>query len=167
MPGKPATSATWWPMRPRPPAEAYLRLRTLPGEQTQVDWGHFGHLQIGRARRPLMGFVMVLSYSRRIFLRFCLDARMDSFLRGHVEAFIAFGGLARTLLYDNLKSAVLERVGDAVRFNPELLAFAAHYCYEPRPVAVARGNQKGRVERQFATFARPSSPHASSPTWTI
>jgi len=134
-------------MRPRPPAEAFLRLRTLPGEQAQVDWGHFGHLQIGRARRPLMAFVMVLSYSRRIFLRFFLDARMDSFLRGHVEAFVAYGGVARVLLYDNLKSAVLERVGDAVRFNPELLRFAAHHCFEPRPVAIARGNEKGRVER--------------------
>ena len=39
-------------MRPCPAAEAYLRLRKLPGEQAQVDWGHFGHLQIGRARRP-------------------------------------------------------------------------------------------------------------------
>jgi hypothetical protein len=134
-------------MRPRPASEAFLRLRTLPGEQAQVDWGHFGHLSIGRARRPLMAFVMVLSYSRRIFLRFFLDARMDSFLRGHVEAFIAYGGCARVLLYDNLKSAVLERVGDAVRFNPALLAFAAHHRYEPRPVAVARGNEKGRVER--------------------
>ena len=134
-------------MRPRPAAEAYLRLRTLAGEQAQVDWGHFGHLQIGRARRPLMAFVMVLSYSRRIFLRFFLNARMDSFLRGHVEAFTAFGGCARVLLYDNLKSAVLERVGDAVRFNPELLKFATHHRFEPRPVAVARGNEKGRVER--------------------
>ncbi len=134
-------------IRPRPPAEAYLRLRTLPGEQAQVDWAHFGHLQIGRARRPLMAFVMVLSYSRRIFLRFFLDARMDSFLRGHVEAFQAFNGSARVLLYDNLKSAVLERQGDAIRFNPALLAFAGHYRYEPRPVAVARGNEKGRVER--------------------
>ena len=43
-------------LRPRPAAEAYLRLRTLPGEQAQVDWAHFGHLQIGRARRPLMAF---------------------------------------------------------------------------------------------------------------
>jgi transposase len=134
-------------MRPRPPAEAFLRLRTLPGEQAQVDWGHFGHLQIGRARRPLMAFVMVLSYSRRIFLRFFLNARMDSFLRGHAEAFLAYGGCARVLLYDNLKSAVLERMGDAIRFNPELLRFSAHHCFEPRPVAVARGNEKGRVER--------------------
>ena len=133
-------------MRPRPSAEAYLRLRTLPGEQAQVDWAHFGHLPIGRARRPLMAFVMVLSYSRQIFLRFFLDARMDSFLRGHVEAFTALG-LARVLLYDNLKSAVLQRQGDAIRFNPVLLALAGHYRFEPRPVAPARGNQKGRVER--------------------
>ena len=73
-------------MRPRPAAEAYLRLRTLPGEQAQVDWGHFGHLQIGRARHPLMAFVMVLSHSRMIFLRFFLDARMDSFLRRSRQA---------------------------------------------------------------------------------
>ncbi|MBL0087676.1 MAG: IS21 family transposase [Ideonella sp.] len=139
-------------LRPRPPAEAYLRLRTLPGEQAQVDWAHFGHLSIGRARRPLMAFVMVLSHSRMIFLRFFLDARMDSFLRGHVEAFGAFNGCPRVVLYDNLKSAVLERVdhaASAIRFNPALLALAGHYRFEPRPVAPARGNEKGRVERSI------------------
>ena len=134
-------------LRPRAPAEAFLRLRTLPGEQGQVDWGHFGTLSIGRAERPLMAFVMVLSYSRRIFLRFFLDARMENFLRGHEAAFTAWNALPRVLLYDNLKSAVLERRGDAIRFHPTLLAFAGHYRYEPRPVAVARGNEKGRVER--------------------
>ena len=51
------------------------------------------------------------------------------------------------LLYDNLKSAVLERRDDAIRFHPTLLELAAHYRFEPRPVAVARGNEKGRVER--------------------
>ena len=94
-----------------------------------------------------MAFVMVLSYSRQIFLRFFLDARMENFLRGHVAAFTAWQGLPRVILYDNLKSAVLERQGDAIRFHPTLLDFAAHYRYEPRPVAVARGNEKGRVER--------------------
>lgn len=133
--------------RPRPAAEAYLRLRTLPGEQAQVDWGHFGHLTIGRARRPLMAFVMVLSWSRMIYLRFFLNARMENFLRGHAGAFAAWDGVPRVLLYDNLKSAVLERQGEAIRFNPDLIAFARHYRFEPRPVAVARGNEKGRVER--------------------
>jgi transposase len=133
--------------RPRAQPEAYLRLKTLPGEQGQVDWGHFGKHRIGRAERALMAFVLVLSWSRRPFLRFFLDARMASFLRGHEAAFQAWGGLPRVLLYDNLKSAVLERQGDAIRFHPTLLAFAAHYRFEPRPVAVARGNEKGRVER--------------------
>jgi len=85
--------------RPRPRAEAYLRLRSLPGEQGQVDWAHFGHLDIGRARRPLMAFMMVLSHSRQIFLRFFPDARMENFLRGHVAAFSAWFGVPRVLLY--------------------------------------------------------------------
>lgn len=133
--------------RPRPRAEAYLRLRTLPGEQMQIDWGHFGHMQIGRARRPLMGFVAVLSWSRQIFLRFYLGAYMENFLRGHVGALTAWGGCARVVLYDNLKSAVLERSSNVIRFHPTLLALSGHYHFDPRPVAVARGNEKGRVER--------------------
>lgn len=134
-------------LRPRKQPEAYLRLKTLPGEQAQVDWGHFGHIQIGKARRPLMAFVMVLSWSRKIFLHFYLNQQMENFLRGHIAAFEAWDGLPKVLLYDNLKSAVLERQGDAIRFHPTLLALSAHYHFEPRPVAVARGNEKGRVER--------------------
>jgi transposase len=134
-------------LRPRPAAEAYLRLRTLPGEQAQCDWAHFSKLSVGRAVRPLMAFVMVLSYSRHLFLRFYLGAAMNYFIRGHVEAFAAFNSVPRVLLYDNLKSAVLERSSDAIRFHPTLLELAAHYRFEPRPVAVARGNEKGRVER--------------------
>jgi len=134
-------------LRPRPPAEAFLRLRTLPGEQAQVDWGHFGKVTIGRAQRRLYAFVMVLSWSRQVFLRFYLSAAMPNFLRGHVDAFDFFEGVPRVLLYDNLKSAVLERAGDAIRFHPTLLELAAHYRYEARPVAPARGNEKGRVER--------------------
>ena len=133
--------------RPRPKHEAFLRLRTLPGEQMQIDWGHFGHLDIGRAQRPLMGFVAVLSWSRQIFLRFYLGAHMENFLRGHVGAVTAWGGCPRIALYDNLKSAVLERHGSVIRFHPTLLAMAGHYHFDPRPVAVARGNEKGRVER--------------------
>ena len=140
-------------LRPRPAAEAYLRLRTLPGEQSQCDWAHFGKLTIGRAERALMAFVMVLSYSRHLFLRFYLGASMSYFIRAHVEAFTYFTTVPRVVLYDNLRSAVLERVGEAIRFNPTLLELAAHYRFEPRPVAVARGNEKGRAERAIR-FAR-------------
>lgn len=72
---------------------------------------------------------------------------MPSFLAGHVTSFRFFGAVPRTILYDNLKSAVLEREGDAVRFHPTLLALAGHYRFEPRACAPYRPNEKGRVER--------------------
>lgn len=142
-------------VRPCRVPEAYLRLKTLPGEQGQVDWGHFGKIIVGRAKRMLVAFVMVLSWSRAIFLRFFLGQQLSNFLRGHEAAFEAYQGVPRVLLYDNLKSAVLERVGDAIHFNPVLLEFSGHYRYEARPVAVARGNEKGRVERAIG-FVRTS-----------
>lgn len=136
-------------MRPRKPAEAYHRLRTLIGEEAQVDWGHFGQARVGRATRPLSAFVMVLSWSRMPFVCFSYDQRMGTFLDGHIRAFRFFQGVPRLLLYDNLRSVVTARRGLAVQFNQTALDFAAHYRFEPRPVGVRRGNEKGRVERMI------------------
>src|SRR3989442_1150715 len=127
-------------IRPAARAEAYLRLETLPGEQAQVDWGNFGAFPVGGARRILSCFVLVLSWSRAVYARFALDQTLESFLRGHVEAFTALGGVPRTLLYDNLKSVVLERVGDHIRFHPRLLELAGHYPFAPQPCAPYHGN---------------------------
>jgi transposase len=134
-------------LRPASGTEAYFVLNTMPGEQAQVDWAHFGHVVVGKARRRLYAFVMVMSWSRAIHALFTLDQTTDSFLLGHVKAFEFFRGSPRVILYDNLKSAVLQRHGDVFQFNPRLLELCAHYHFEPRPVAVARGNEKGRVER--------------------
>jgi transposase len=134
-------------LRPIPAAEAYLRLTVFPGEQAQADWGVFGTVRIGRATRPLSGFIMVLSWSRALHAVFTPDQSLESFLRGHVEAFAYFGGCPRAVVYDNLRSAVLERQGDAIRFHPRLLELCGHYHFVPRPCAPARGNEKGRVER--------------------
>ena len=90
---------------------------------------------------------------------------MENFLRGQVGAFAAWGGVPRTLLYDNLKSAVLERQGQAIRFNPVLLGFAGHHRYEPRPVAVARGNEKGRVERAIRYIRDNFFAGRTLPVW--
>lgn len=137
-------------LRPKPKGEAYLRLSTLPGEQGQCDWAHFGKLKVGNAERRLLAFVMVLSWSRRIFLRFYFGDSTANFLWGHVEAFEHFQVVPREVLYDNLKSAVLERAGDAIHFNPDLLALAAHYRFAPKPVGVRMANHKGRVERAIS-----------------
>jgi transposase len=133
-------------VRPRPQAEAFLLLRTLPGEQGQVDWGHFGKITIGRAQRALSCFVFVLGYSRAVFARFTLDQTLESFLRCHVMAFEALG-VPREILYDNLKSVVIERCGEHIRFHPQILELAGHYHFAPKPCAPYRGNEKGKVER--------------------
>jgi transposase len=164
-------------LRPRPHAEAYVRRAVLAGQEAQVDWAHFGKLTVGRAQRDLWAFVMVLAYSRLRFVRFGLRAAMPSFLRGHVESFHFFDAVPRVVLYDNLKSAVIEREGDAVRYHPTLLALAGHYRFEPRACAPYRPNEKGRVERAiqdvrdnfFAArdFASLDDLNAQAQAWCI
>jgi transposase len=127
--------------------EPFLQLQTFPGEQAQVDWAHFGHVMVGRAKRALSCFVMTLSYSRALYLEFFFDQTMENFLRGHVHAFEYWSGQPRVILYDNLKSAVLERRGNQIHFHPRLIELSAHYHFAPRPCQVRAGNQKGRVER--------------------
>ena len=127
--------------------EPFLRLDAFAGEQAQVDWAHFGHVMVGRARRALSCFLITLSYSRALYLEFFFDQTTENFLRGHVHAFEAWNGQPRVLLYDNLKSAVLERRGRHVQFNPRLVELSAHYHFAPRACQVRAGNQKGRVER--------------------
>lgn len=143
--------------------EAFLRLETFPGEQAQADWASFGEVTIGRARRRLSCFVLTLSYSRAMWLEFFLDQSLENFLLGHVNAFHDWGGVPRSVLYDNLKSAVLERFGDAVRLHPRLLELCGHYHFAARPCNVGRGNEKGRVERTIG-YVRESFFAARS--WT-
>src|SRR5207249_8839505 len=92
-------------------------------------------------------FVMTLSYSRSLVLEFFFDQTLETFLRGHVRAFDQVCGVPRTILYDNLRSAVLERRGDAIHFHPRLLELCAHYHFAAQPCRPGRGSDKGVVER--------------------
>jgi transposase len=134
--------------RQPPSGDAHLRLRTLPGEQAQIDWASFGKIKVGDTERKLYAFVMTLSWSRKIFLRFYLNQGMANFQRGHMDAFEYFGNkVPRKCLYDNCKVVVKERIGNAIVYNPELLSFAGHYHFQPLAVWPAKPNLKGRVER--------------------
>lgn len=126
--------------------KVYLRIETEPGEQAQVDWGHFGYLRIGNTRRPLSCFAMVLSYSRALYIDFSLDQRLETFLLMHRRALEFFGGVPKRILYDNLKSVVLHHIGSTVQFNPRFLTFAGHYLFEPTAAPVRYPEAKGRVE---------------------
>lgn len=136
-------------IRPKKTQEAFVKLSTLPGEQGQVDWAEFGWVDVPGGKRKLLAFVLTLSWSRAIFLRFYLGGRMVEFSHGFIEAFSFFGGVPKIILHDNLKSGVLERAGKLIRFNPTFLELARHYRFDPRAVAVRKGNQKGRVERSI------------------
>lgn len=132
-------------LRPKPP-QAFLRIETLPGEQAQVDWANCGTIRIGSALRKLSCFVMVLSYSRMLYLEFTLSQCIEDFLAAHLNAFKFFQGLPKKILYDNLKTVVLSRVGREIRFNPRFTDFAGYHLFEPIPCAVAQAHQKGKIE---------------------
>jgi transposase len=108
---------------------------------------------------------MTLSYSRALYLEFFFDQTTENFLRGHVHAFQAWAGQPRVILYDNLKSAVLERRGSQILFNPRLIELSAHYHFAPRPCQVRAGNQQGRVERAIRYVRDSFGPAATSPRW--
>ncbi len=126
--------------------KVYVRVEMEPGEQAQVDWGHFGHLRIGNSQRPLSAFAMVMSYSRALYVDFSLDQRLETFLLMHRRALEFFGGVPKKILYDNLKSVVLHHVGSTIQFNPRFLHFAGHYLFEPTAAPVRYPEAKGRVE---------------------
>ena len=146
-------------MRPRRTSRAAMRLTFYPGEQGQVDWGDFGPVTIGRAERRLMGFVLTLSYSRRIVLRFFHGAAMSHFLAGHIAAFETLNGVPRSLLYDNLKSVVTARRGRAITYNPTFIDFFRHYAFEAPAAWPRNPRHKGRVERSIGYVRTAFMPH--------
>src|ERR1700674_3301718 len=134
--------------RVRPPRrEAFLKLSFAAGECAQLDWGEFGSIGVGATRRRLSFFVMVLCYSRLMYVEFTVAQTMEHFLAAHEHAFAAFQGCPARLMIDNLKSAVLTRVvGEAPVFNARYLDFARHWAFNITACNVAKGNEKGRVE---------------------
>ena len=133
-------------IRPRR-TPAFLKLAFAPGECAQVDWGSYGSIQVGETRRRLSFFVMVLCYSRMMYLEFTVSQTMEHWLACHQNAFAAFGSVPKRIMIDNLKSAVLKRiVGEAPVFNSRYLDFASHFGFTIAPCGVGKGNEKGRVE---------------------
>jgi transposase len=133
-------------LRPASAPGAFLRLETQPGEYSQVDWANIGSVQIGNARRQLSCFVMVLSYSRMMYLEFTLSQRLEDFIAAHVNAFRYFGGVPQIINYDNLKTVVLSRVGADIRFHTRFMDFAGYYLIKPVPCGIRKANEKGKVE---------------------
>ena len=126
---------------------AYLLLAFAPGECAQVDWGSFGSIPVGSTRRRLSFFVMVLCYSRLIYVEFTLSEGMEQFLACHRHAFEFLGAVPERVVIDNLKVGVLRHpTGEKPVFHPRYLDLAAHYGFQPVACNVRKANEKGRVE---------------------
>ena len=133
-------------VRPRR-APAFLTLSFAPGDCAQVDWGQHGSISVGDTRRRLSFFVMVLCYSRMLYVEFTLQETMEHFLAGHQNAFEFFGAVPARVMVDNLRSAVLRHaLGEAPVLHPQYRDFADHYGFRITPCGVGQPHEKGRVE---------------------
>jgi len=135
------------PYRPPLQAKATVRFETMPGQQAQVDWAHFGFIQHQGRQRRLYAFLMTLGWSRAMYLEFTVSTIEAWWLRCHVHAFHYLGGVPKEMLHDNLKTAVLERRADgSICWHPRYLDFADYYGFAPRACQPYRAQTKGKVE---------------------
>jgi len=133
--------------RPAAAGEVYLRLETLPGEQSQVDWAHVGQLRVKGGMRALYCFVLMLRYSRAIWAELVLEQTTMSLVRSLARAAKFFEGVTHQWLFDNPKSIVAAREGRAIRFQPQLVELAGELHVSLRACRVRTPTDKGGVER--------------------
>lgn len=132
-------------VRPREVADPVVRFETKPGVQGQVDFAEF-HFSWGKR----YALVVVMGYSRQMWLRFYERQDMATLFRGLEEAFAFFGGVPEELLFDQMKAVItkdLRLLGGQVVVNEEFLRFAAHWGFRARACRPYRAKTKGKVER--------------------
>ena len=135
------------PRRRRRQPQATVRFETGPGEQAQVDWGSLAYIAEDGRKRQVWAFVMVLSWSRAIYVEFVRRADVATFMRCHVNAFEYFGGVPRRCLYDNAKVVVLGRDGDGrPEWNSRMLDLSLRVGFEMRLCRPYRAQTKGKGE---------------------
>ncbi len=127
--------------------QATVRFETALGEQAQVDWGSFSYVGEKGHKHRIWAFVMVMSWSRAIYVEFVRRADTGSFLQCHVNAFEHFGGVPRRCLYDNAKVVTLGRDAEGhVEWNGRMVDFALRVGFEMRLCRPYRAQTKGKVE---------------------
>lgn len=103
-------------------------------------------------------FVLVLCYSRAIYVEFTTDEKLVTLIRCHEHAFHWFGGLPEEILYDNPRTIVLNRGTDNARMNPTFQDFCRYYGYRPRLCRPYRAQTKGKVESGMKYVKRSFLP---------
>jgi len=133
---------------------ACIRFESAPGEQCQIDWGHFGSFAYGATARKLYCLAVVECHSRLRYLEFTHSQRQETLHRCLLNAFHFFQGTPKELVHDNLLTAVLERQGPLVRFNEHFLAFLRPFQIPPIACNGAQPQEKGKVEKGAIHYIR-------------
>jgi transposase len=131
-------------LRPPPPKEAFFKLDFAPGEAAQVDWGEFGDVFLDGTKVHV--FVMVLCFSRMLYVEFTLKETLPTLLRCYERALRFFGGRCREYWHDNMSTVVVERIGKLLRFTPKFSAYAGFHGFKAIACSVGEAHEKGRVE---------------------
>lgn len=140
-------------LRPASCPDPIVRFETEPGKQMQADWA-----TVRRGKDRLSIFVATLGWSRAAYIEFCEDERVETLIKCHENAFCAFGGVPYEVLYDNMKTVVLDRnaYGKGLhRFHPGFLDYAGHAGFLPKLCQPYRAQTKGKVER-FIRYVKNS-----------
>ena len=139
-------------LMPTSAPEPTVRFETEPGRQMQADWA-----TVGRSGDKLKVFIATLGWSRMAYVEFCDNEQVETLIACHEHAFLAFGGVPTEVLYDNMKTVVLERntYGRGVhRFHPGFLDYAKHAGVLPRLCQPYRAQTNGKVERFIGYLKR-------------
>lgn len=135
-------------VRPSPPADPVVRFETPPGYQAQVD---FAHIKFPWGKRYAL--LVVLGYSRLLWIRLFPRQRMDELIEGLEQAFRSFAGVPKELLFDQMKSVIVNDLRDSgggLQENVEFLRFANHWGFRIRSCRAYRAKTKGKVERSIS-----------------
>ncbi len=135
-------------VRPQPAPEPVVRFETPPAHQAQVDFAEF---KFPWGKR--FALLVVLGYSRLLWLKFYPRQDMRTLFAGLEEAFHCFGGVPRELLFDQMKAVItkdLRLLGGQLVRNEEFLRFSAHWSFTPRACRPYRAQTKGKVERPIS-----------------
>ncbi len=126
---------------------AYVRFETLPGQQAQVDFGDFAIECADGSRLTIYCFIIVLGFSRKMYVEFIDRCTLANFLKCHQRAFEFFGGIPAEILYDNMKNVVIKKLVGQIQWNANFLAFCLHYGFKPLTTPAYSPWAKGKVER--------------------
>lgn len=127
----------------------FIRFESRPGEQMQIDWGHFGSLSYQDTPRKLYALAAIECYSRMLYVEFTHSQRQEVLHQALVNAFTYFGGVTEKIIVDNMLTAVIERQGSMIRFNEAFLDFLRIFNMVPEACNIKAPHEKGKIENSI------------------